>query len=402
MPFERFPKDGNWARTAARQFKRFGGNPLAWFFIGWEIGGYFGGNSGGWQTPDAGWVYLPGCEGEAELHSPTIYTGGCIQNQAGVWPGDPSPAPFVIQRAVTGRRRWGVGYYRESNVAGRVTHVRSYYKDYYPPHPAAAPTETKPVNDVPYYEPPKAPSWGSARLGWSPNKWPDWMPVAPPFVLEPVAPPLGTPNPSNPGTPQWPDHGPKPSRPPRPRPQPDPDPVPHPFPGDTTPFPGLEPYAPPVPNVGGLTLPISSQGTMIALNPNGSAKAWPRPDHGRVRRPPRGTKERKTLLRGRAAQLWRWFGPPTEFADLIDSMYKCMPKKMKRQQFIDNGFAKVGRAARAQIIYENINDLDVGCFIAAYLENQVEDFVFGRAGQALGRASANRNSPFGYGTGPAL
>lgn len=384
QPFERFPKKGIWSRPAVRGLTRLSG-PITIIMFGWEAWRWFDGKQPGWYLP-AGWNYFPGCDYEPEFAHQLLFNG-CIHNQAGV--NDAGEPPFILQRAVSGRRRWGAGLYRYNPGSGRGDHVLSYYKDFFPPDPAAAPTETKPT-DIPRWMPKEPAKWPSATSGWGPALYPDWQPVSPPFIEEPSTPPLGVPRPPNPGTPQWPDRW---------------NDVP-----DTVPFPGLEPYEPPVPirrpdpDGSWEVNPEAAErpDTQVSFNARGQAQVRQQ-QNKRPRRPPRGTKERKLHLRGAAAALWRGFGPVTEFGDFVDALYEGVPKEAQRDLFF-----KLRRRPKAiekmEAIYDNINEIDMQKVIKAYLENQVEDFILGSIGQL--EAGANQRNPFGrplgYGAGFAL
>lgn len=399
MPFERFPKNGNWARPSPRNLLKWGG-AAGWILTGYALYEWLRPQDAGWDIP-AGWNVFWGCDYEPEFAHTLLYNA-CIHNQAGV--NDAGEPPFILQRAVTGRRRWGAGIYRYNlSGNGRGDHIMSYYKDFFPPDPAAAPTETKPT-DIPRWHPEQRFSPPSVSLGWGPMRWPDWMPVAPGFALTPSTPPLGEPVPLNPGTPQWPERW-------------------YDFP-DTVPFPGLEPILPPIPSPQPWPHPDAPPPVVpspdpespwqtnpeavwrpdneTVLHPNGRAVSRPRPDR-KPKRPPRGTKERKVRLRGAAAALWRSFNPITEFADAVQVLYNCIPYETRRSIFF-----KLRRQPKAAeqmaYIYRYINDIDMGCVITGYIANQVEDFILGRIGRL--EAEANQRNPFGrplgYGAGYAL
>lgn len=388
MPYERFPKDGNWARPSPRNLLKWGG-AAGWILTGYALYEWLKPSQGGWDIPPD-WIVTDGCDYEPEYASTVVFTG-CIHNQAGVH--DAGEPPFILGSGVSGWVRWGAGLYRYNPGSGRADHIMSYYRTFYPPAPEAKPLWQKPT-EFPRWLAPRPWTPPEFSLGWGPQLYPDWLPVAPGFAVRPETPPLGKPRPLNPGTPQWPDRW-------------------YDLP-DTVPFPGLEPYEPPVPSKeppirpdpdgGWQTNPDAAQmpDHVTTLRPHGRASSQTKPNR-LPRRPPRGTKERKVRLRGAAAALWRSFGPITEFADSVQVLYDCIPYATRRQIFF-----KLRRQPKAieqmNYIYKHINDIDMGCVVTGYIANQVEDYILGRIGQL--EAGANQRNPFGrplgYGAGYAL
>jgi len=384
MPYERFPSKGPWARPPVAPLLKGLGRVLPIWLIGSVLPSWVPPRDGEWVVPPD-WVLYTQCAGDTNGLSSRLSDINCINNQAGVVNENPANAPWQIAQGLTWVR-YGVGHYWFRPDNGRADHRRSYYITL--PKPAVKPTT------IPHYVPPRAAVYPQFDIGWGPMRNPDALPVASGYIPNVGAPPLGEPVPENPGTPQWPDRGPYPDSPP-----------------DTVPFPGLEPWAPPGPVI--VPDPAGQPGinpdaphmpdSVVNMHPNGRVTTGPATRPDRVRRPPRGTKERKTHLRGAAAMLWRSFGAPTELADFIDVMYECLPKAVKVQAYKDNG-RQPGAAARSAIIYQHINDLDIACAIQGFIENQIEDEILGRIGRL--EAGANQRNPFGrplgYGAGFAL
>lgn len=385
MPFERFPKDGPWGRGAARLLIR--GSWAGWLLVGYELWNWAKPSAGGMVVPP-GWNYIPGCEDPPDFYSSLLSSLGCIRNQAG--PTDTGVPPFVIQRAVTGRRRWGAGAYQVGSLPSRADHMFSYWADFYPPSPHAAPLEEQPT-DVPRYEAARPMSWPTYSLGWAPMLYPDWSPVAPGFITQPETPPLGAPKPLNPGTKQWPEVGPLP---------------------DTVPWPGLEPYQPPVPQPvirptpdGGVEVNPEAEWKpdhSVSVSTRGRFETRPRPNK-LPKRPPRGTKERKVRMGRVMGAIWRGISPITEFADTVDVMYECLPWLVKVKTYQRRG-RQPGTAEKVALIYRHINELDMSCVVTGFIAEQVEDMFYGAIGRL--EAGANQRNPFGrplgYGAGWAL
>lgn len=203
---------------------------------------------------------------------------------------------------------------------------------------------TWPMGDNPLLNPVGAPAFPRPRpVWWSP---PRWAPV----------------------TPEFPDVGPRPAP--------------------------KSPLAPLHPNANSVTGPTG----VIEVTPFNP----PRPVSPKGPRPPgRGTKERKAGLPPWAAAIWHGVGPITEGVDLVNAVYEALPRRIKVE-----AYNKYGRQPTPQeklmLIYNNIGKLNVGKAVTNIVENQVEDFVIGKFGKALGQASRNSGRPIGYGAGPAL
>lgn len=113
------------------------------------------------------------------------------------------------------------------------------------------------------------------------------------------------------------------------------------------------------------------------------------------------TKERKGRMGPVASRIWHSVGPITEGNDLIKIVYEALPKAVKV-----NAYKKYGRQPtpqeKLQLIYANATKLDMGKIVTGYIENQIEDYILGKFGKALGQASKNSDRPIGYGAGFAL
>lgn len=199
----------------------------------------------------------------------------------------------------------------------------------------------------------------------------------------------------DPWSPEMPDVGPRPA--PRPNPNPWPEPYPAPYP-NPNPSPNPNPNPNPVPGI--VSPPKPNGSSAVVQAPNGR----PRPGSVSGPRPPgRGTKERKAGLPPWAAFAWRAAGPITEGVDLIDAVYEALPKSLK-QAYYRKYKRQPNPLERLRIIYLHINKLNMGDVVKNIVEMQIEDFISGKAGQALTSAGKNMypDRPIQLGAGPAL
>lgn len=230
-----------------------------------------------------------------------------------------------------------------------------------------------------------------------------------PYEIEPqpVTQPVKRPRPL---TPEMPDVGPVPS--PSPQPLPDTLPVPSELPSELPEF-AFRP-SPFVPGV--------------SINVRGRTKVRQR--QHRARRPPRGTKETKVRANRILGFLWNSISPVTEAIDFINVLYECLDFKIKVEEYRKRGrnyaWAKErwrgremvwdgekyvypkyeGRQPnpyeKLQIIYENINDLDVGCALGNYLSEQLEDMLYALGSDKVKEVNQLRDRPIGYEAGGGL
>ncbi len=232
-------------------------------------------------------------------------------------------------------------------------------------------------------------------------------PVPPPFPLPPQNPdwrPIGDPTPFTP--PYAPDPGPSPQ--PRPLPWPGPIPwTPSPQPG-----PEINPETPPVPqpNPEAEPKPRPWERPMWEIefnpNPNGRPRARPRPRPRPVRhqlRPPRkGEKERK-LLGGKALGILWWVANGiTEMTDVVNAFYKALPAEYRRFKGRDGRWRDkdITPQDRMQRLYTYWDKVDMNAAIDNLITNQIEDYVIGKFGKMLAKASQQSGRPVGYGFGP--
>lgn len=121
------------------------------------------------------------------------------------------------------------------------------------------------------------------------------------------------------------------------------------------------------------------------------AKAPPRtPPHVR-RPPPRGTRERKYRVTGRAAQ--ELFGFLTEVEDAVNCLVRNVHPK--RSVMIGGRWyhttkaknpGKMGYFEKVEWGAENLASLDVGGFVACLAQNEIEDRVIGKLGRLADNA----------------
>lgn len=220
---------------------------------------------------------------------------------------------------------------------------------------------------------------------WAPSVFPHELPIGMP---SPSAPPLNFPRP-DPWSPESPSRGPRPDEVPKtePAPVPKPSPLPEPAPNPA-----------PRPNVIQNPFPDAPLDSWLP-----SPRPTPRPQVRPQRpQPPRkNEKEKKARMGAVAGAIWAAFGPITETVDFVDVLYEALPRNIKR-----DAYNKLGRQPnpieRAELIYRNINQMDVGKALTGWAQNEIEDFIIGKFGKGVGKASQKDGRPIGYGAGPAI
>lgn len=133
----------------------------------------------------------------------------------------------------------------------------------------------------------------------------------------------------------------------------------------------------------------------------GSIELYPNPGNrirpGHALKPaPKGTKERKFRIYSIRAgsALGRSLSVVTEAKDFVDAIYDALPDKYKRRWHSPH--------EKAWLIYRHFLEIDVAEAIQNVIENQIEDWILGKAAQQMAKASRRRGSPFGLTVGPAI
>lgn len=271
----------------------------------------------------------------------------------------------------------------------------------------------------------QTPGWGKRaaekKQAWDPWELPigtpGWEVPALPYPLIPLRPH------------PWSDPSPLP--PTRPRPTPDPTPTPDPWPNpDPRPLPRPLPRPRPRPD----PRPETRLGPRIRnrprdrLDPRLHIQAL---SYGPQSQKPPGKNKAETKFRGNKKIIgWVWgiANGLTETKDVVECMYRALPKRFKiydrKGRKLKNGltshappiskqFKQVykfiasgeNRRTRNELsgLYDSTELADWGNkFLDCSIANQIEDYVFGKLGKAVGAASRYQGRPIGYGSGPAL
>lgn len=233
------------------------------------------------------------------------------------------------------------------------------------------------------------------------------IPGADPGPIEYVPARPGTivtvPTPSRRGVPQ-----PLPELLPPGRPSPGVDPIPYPLIPGRVPNPNRSPTEqsewgndvpplipePVVPTPGVIVLPTPG-------NPSPEPSPSPQPDTP-FPGPPATTRtrERKVIL-AVAGVPARIVSAATETKDVIDAFWSAMPEQFQRAHKF-----RYGRLTRphekALLIWENLDELDIGAAITNLAWEQLEDMAYGRLGKLQARAARKRRAMHGFTLGPAL
>lgn len=150
-----------------------------------------------------------------------------------------------------------------------------------------------------------------------------------------------------------------------------------------------------------------SRGTITVIEPGvrPATRALP----PRANKPPEKGKKEVKLKTGAAGLIAKIVNAATESADLIDAIYKGLPRKIRGKAYW------AGEATtpieRAKLIYENFDKIEWGRAVYEIVANQLEDRAFGRLGRIGAKANQARsqfsmstgggpNIGVGLGTGP--
>lgn len=145
----------------------------------------------------------------------------------------------------------------------------------------------------------------------------------------------------------------------------------------------------------GATYEISS-----SADPHGPPSSIP-PEHT-FTRPPRRTREAKRIATPTDAnsRVALVFGASTEVGDVIDVLMDALPSGHKRPPWL-RWKKHLTLAEKLQAIAYNWRSIDWNRFSHGLVENQVEDFAFGRVGRGLRNLNRHMGRPVGVQTGPA-
>lgn len=210
--------------------------------------------------------------------------------------------------------------------------------------------------DAPSYRPPQ----------WQPERWPIGVPAGVPVPVPYPEIPGRLPDPNRSPTEQT-EFG---NEPPNPQP------------------------VPAVPTPGVIVLPTPG-------NPSPEPSPSPQPDTPFPGPPATSrTRERKVIL-AVAGVPARIISAATETKDVIDAFWSAMPEKFQRAHKF-----RYGRLTRphekALLIWENLDQLDIGAAITNLAWEQLEDMAYGRLGKLQARAARKRRAMHGFTLGPAL
>jgi len=105
--------------------------------------------------------------------------------------------------------------------------------------------------------------------------------------------------------------------------------------------------------------------------------------------------------RGLARFIWNSFSPITETIDFINVLYECLPKQALIREYQRRG-RQPNPIERMEILYRNINSLDVGCAMTGYIKEQITDMLYSIGGKQMAEANRRWNRPIGFEAGGGL
>ncbi len=131
----------------------------------------------------------------------------------------------------------------------------------------------------------------------------------------------------------------------------------------------------------------------------------PLPATHSLRRPSKGDKEAKVVVRG-LAFVYPLLNTVTESMDFIDVLYNAIPRKF-HARYGDTRWRLRHPTPQKQleIIYRHWDRIDIPIAVKLFILEQLEDYVYGRLGSKLGeqaRRNRFRDTPIGFATGPAI
>lgn len=271
----------------------------------------------------------------------------------------------------------------------------------------------------PFYKPIQKPHPEYDPLPWKvrpyvPTPWSDPSPTEDPRP-HPRVPAFPQPKPVPRPTPT-PDPTPRPDPAPTPRPTPTPDPTPRPTPDpEPTPRPHPEPEPTPRPS------PQPEPEPRLE---------WRPPSSHRYKAPPKGVRELKIKVHGLAKLLYHGVGVVTEARDAIKSLHDALPKRFRAKKkchgvgkhrscngpTVQQMFGELYKALedgnpdhsskRDPMKNKPMTQKEKYDFINKGVDNliadQIKDWVFGKLGQQIAKASRADGRPIGYQAGPSL
>lgn len=132
-------------------------------------------------------------------------------------------------------------------------------------------------------------------------------------------------------------------------------------------------------------LPTQRQAGASVPNP-------PRPE------PPKAGREKKFIIRGGLA---RALSLLTEAGDFADCMFSGLPGSVKAAAYSDyNG--RLGKGAKALLAYDHWHSINWDKVATCVVQNQIEDWGWGRLGRFTAAANQRRGRLAGIEVGPAL
>lgn len=317
------------------------------------------------------------------------------------------PNPLFWQKDID----CGYGRYMRWNV---FTNCGSHIT---PPNTPPVPITTDPVNtsSIHYWSEPLPLPAAPARLTFQRSeRWvrisgapvptliaynvPMVVPISVPFLNPagmPLSPVVGTPRPK-----PWPEAVARPGE--QPSADPEGDPAQQPRPGQapkSRPIWNVPPMPFPitiVPGVGSPTAPTPrpSPQTQELIVPAPGAASAPRVNtrnnqaQARNRSPRKREKEKKIHVRTVAGGAWALINVFIEGLDFLDVIWKALPDEKRSK-------GNITPYDKAKDVYDHIDEIDIAKAVENYLNNQIEDMIYGTIGKQVAKAQGVIGSPTG-------
>lgn len=143
-----------------------------------------------------------------------------------------------------------------------------------------------------------------------------------------------------------------------------------------------------LPNLQGsplVAIPWPEPETQVALQPDTTTfipgeETLRSPGHpeDRVRPPKRRRKEIKVRMQGIVRGMWHAINFLTETFDFVDVLYEALPKYVREEAKARKRKPKLTPDEKAQAIWDHLDEIDVALAIENYINNAMEDYLFGK------------------------
>jgi len=164
--------------------------------------------------------------------------------------------------------------------------------------------------------------------------------------------------------------------------------------------PQLDPFAEPTAPYYPSQVP-NEWSTSVTFSPQGrGAQSAPKTHNLRPpnSKPPKNEKEAKHKLPTAAIGILKAVNALTEGIDFVDALYKALPSEYRpRYRNTKHEMKSTNPLQRMEAVIKHGDKIDISDAINNLVENQIEDYVFGKIGKATGQVSKEAGLNYGMG-----